>query len=76
MNINENLMIERLEAQGDALAEFNDQAEMDAIRDMMADESEMDEAAAEDWYAQLLDESLKREEIEVWSDFWNDKETL
>ena len=76
MNINENLMIERLEAQGDALAEFNDQAEMDAIRDMMADETELDAAALDDWYAQLLDESLQREEVEVWDDFWNDKETL
>ncbi len=75
MNINENLMIERLEAQGDALAEF-EQAEMDAIRDMMAEESELDAAALDDWYAQLLDESLQSEEIEVWSDFWNDKETL
>ena len=69
-------MIERLEAQGDALAEFNDQAEMDAIRDMMADETELDAAALDDWYAQLLDESLQREEVEVWDDFWNDKETL
>jgi len=76
MNINENLMIERLEAQGDALAEFNDQAEMDAIRDMMADETELDAAALDDWYAQLLDESLQREEVEIWSDFWADKETL
>tara|TARA_R110000751_G_scaffold107349_2_gene203519 strand:- start:318 stop:548 length:231 start_codon:yes stop_codon:yes gene_type:complete len=76
MNINENLMIERLESQGDALAEFNDQAEMDAIRDMMADESEMDEAAAEDWYSQLLGDALQREEVEIWSDFWTDKETL
>jgi len=75
MNINENLFIEHLEAQGDALAEF-EQAEQDAILDMMADESEMDAAAADDWYAQLLDESLKQEEIEVWEDFWKDKETL
>jgi hypothetical protein len=75
MNVNENLFIERLEAQGDALAEC-EQAEQDAIRDMMAEESELDAAALDDWYAQLLDESLKQEEIEVWDDFWNDKETL
>ena len=75
MNINENLFIERLEIQGDALAE-REQAEMDAIRDMMADESELDEVAADDWYTHILDESLKREEIEVWDDFWKDKETL
>ena len=49
---------------------------MDAIRDMMADESELDEVAADDWYTHILDESLKREEIEVWDDFWKDKETL
>ena len=75
MNINENLFIEHLEAQGDALAEF-EQSERDTILNMMADESEMDAATMDDWYAQLLDESLQREEIEVWSDFWNDKETL
>ena len=75
MNINENLMIERLEAQGDALADC-EQAEKDAVMDMMAEETELDAAALDDWYAQLLDESLKQEEIEVWDDFWNDKETL
>ena len=75
MNINENILIERLEAQGDALADC-EQAEQDAIRDMMAEESELDAAALDDWYAQLLDENLKQEEIEVWDDFWNDKETL
>ena len=75
MNINENLFIERLEAQGDALAEC-EQAEQDAIRDMMAEESELDAAALDDWYAQLLDESLKQEEIEVWEDFWKEGNTL
>jgi len=75
MNINENLFIERLEIQGDALAD-REQAEMDAIKDMMADESEMDEATADDWYTHLLDESLKQEEIEVWEDFWKEGNTL
>ena len=55
---------------GDAITEFEEAAVLDA----MADEVEMTEEVIEDWYATLLDRELQREEREVWSDFWNDKE--
>ena len=55
---------------GDAITEF----EKDAVLDAMADESEMTEEVVDDWYATLLDRELEREQREIWSDFWNDKE--
>ena len=55
---------------GDAITEFEEAAVLDA----MADEVEMTEEVIDDWYATLLDRELQREEREVWSDFWNDKE--
>ena len=67
---------------GDALSEFDSTAHSDEAqyqeeqRDLleaMADESEMGDADYDDWYQHLIEE-LAREEREVWSDFWNDKE--
>ncbi len=55
---------------GDALSDFEESAVLDA----MADESEMTEEVVDDWYATLLDRELEREEREIWSDFWADKE--
>ena len=55
---------------GDAITEF----EADAVLDAMADETEMTEEVVDDWYATLLDRELEREQREIWSDFWNDKE--
>ena len=55
---------------GDAITEFEEAAVLDA----MADEVEMTEEVIDDWDATLLDRELQREEREVWSDFWNDKE--
>ena len=55
---------------GDAITEFEESAVLDA----MADETEMTEEVIDDWYATLLDRELEREEREIWSDFWNDKE--
>ena len=55
---------------GDAITEFEEAAVLDA----MADETEMTEEVIDDWYATLLDRELEREEREIWSDFWNDKE--
>ena len=55
---------------GDALTEF----EEDAILNAMADEAEMTEEVVDDWYQTLLDRELEREQREIWSDFWNDKE--
>ena len=55
---------------GDAITEF----EKDAVLDAMANETEMTEEVVDDWYATLLDRELEREEREIWSDFWNDKE--
>ena len=55
---------------GDALSDFEECAVLDAI----ADEVEMTEEVVDDWYQTLLDRELVREEREVWSDFWNDKE--
>ena len=68
---------------GDALAEFdstshNDEAQYQEehmlVLEAMADEAELTPADLDDWYTQLLDQELVREEREVWSDFWNDKE--
>jgi|TARA_R110000744_G_scaffold41627_2_gene94490 hypothetical protein len=55
---------------GDAITEFEEVAVLDA----MADESEMTEEVIDDWYATLLDRELAREQRELWSSFWNDKE--
>jgi len=55
---------------GDAITEFEEVAVLDA----MADEAEMTEEVVDDWYATLLDRELEREQREIWSDFWNDKE--
>ena len=55
---------------GDAITEFEEVAVLEA----MADEVEMTEEVVDDWYATLLDRDLQREEREIWSDFWNDKE--
>ena len=55
---------------GDALSDFEECAVLDA----MANESEMTEEVVDDWYATLLDRELEREQRELWSDFWNDKE--
>ncbi len=55
---------------GDALT----QSEEVAVLDAMADESEMTEEVIDDWYATLLDRDLAREQRELWSSFWNDKE--
>ena len=58
------------ELMGDALEEY---AQVQ-VQEAMADESEMTEEVVDDWYQYLLDKELAREEREVWSDFWNDKE--
>jgi len=58
------------ELMGDALEEY----EQVQVLEAMADESEMTEKDMDDWYQYLLDEELAREEREIWSDFWNDKE--
>ena len=55
---------------GDALSDFEECAVLDA----MANESEMTEEVIDDWYATLLDRELERDQRELWSDFWNDKE--
>ena len=55
---------------GDALSDFEECAVLDA----MADEVEMTEEVVDDWYQTLMDRELEREQREVWSDFWNDKE--
>ena len=55
---------------GDAITEFEECAVLDA----MADEVEMTEEVVDDWYQTLIDRELEREQREVWSDFWNDKE--
>ncbi len=58
------------ELMGDALEEY----EQVQVLEAMADESEMTEKDMDDWYQYLLDKELAREEREIWSDFWNDKE--
>ena len=58
------------ELMGDAIEEY----EQVQVLEAMADESEMTEKDMDDWYQYLLDEELAREEREIWSDFWNDKE--
>ena len=52
-------------------AEALQQAE---VREAMADEQELTEADLNDWHRQLLDDELRREEIEIWADFWKDHE--
>ena len=53
---------------GDMMDEVRDERE---VHEAIADEQELTGADLDDWYASLL---LKDEEIEVWNDFWNDKE--
>jgi uncharacterized damage-inducible protein DinB len=74
MNINENIWIEQLELKGDAIEDTNaarEQAEMDAIHEMIADETELTEEVVDDWYATLITDA---EGEEAWSDFWSDKD--
>ena len=68
---------------GDALDEFDNtshsaeaqyEEEHRDLLEAMADESELTPADLDDWYQHLMDQELAREEREVWSDFWNDKE--
>jgi hypothetical protein len=68
---------------GDALDEYNStshsaeaqyEEEQRDLLEAMADEVEMTDEVVDDWYQSLLDKELAREEREVWSDFWNDKE--
>ena len=55
---------------GDMVDDVREERE---VREAMADESEMGDADYDDWYQHLIEE-LAREEREIWSDFWNDKE--
>ena len=74
MNINENLHIERLELMGDAIEDTQaarDQAEMDAVHEMIAEDTELTEETVDDWYASLTTDALGEE---AWSDFWSDKD--
>ena len=74
MNINENIWIEQLELKGDAIEDTNaarEQAEMDAVHEMIAEETELTEETVDDWYASLTTDA---EGIEAWSDFWSDKD--
>ena len=68
---------------GDALYEYNStshsaeaqyEEEQRDLLEAMADEVEMTDEVVDDWYQSLLDKELAREEREVWSDFWSDKE--
>jgi hypothetical protein len=45
------------------------------IHEAIADEQELTSADLDDWYASLIDDALRQEEVEIWADFWNDKET-
>jgi hypothetical protein len=54
---------------GDALEEYAQVQVLEA----MADESEMGDADYEEWF-QFINEGLQAEELELWNDFWNDKE--
>jgi hypothetical protein len=63
MNINENIWIEQLELQGDM---------MDEVREAMADEQKLTSADLDDWYASLIDDAQRQEEIEIWADFWTE----
>ena len=74
MNINENLHIERLELMGDAIEDTQaarEQAEKDAVHEMIADENELTEDMANDWYASLITDA---EGEEAGSDCWSDKD--
>ena len=57
------------ELMGDALEEYAQVQVLEA----MADESEMGDADYEEWF-QFINEGLEAEELEIWNDFWNDKE--
>jgi len=71
MNINENLHIERLERIGDAMDEVREERE---VHEAIATEQELTPADLDDWYASLIDEAQRQDEIEVWADFWKDHE--
>jgi len=74
MNINENIWIEQLELMGDAIEDTNaarEQAEMDAIHEIIADENELTEEMVDDWYASLITDA---EGEAAWSDFWSEKD--
>ena len=63
MNINENIWIEQLELMGDM---------MDEVREAMADEQKLTSADLDDWYASLIDDAQRQEEVEIWADFWTE----
>ena len=63
MNINENIWIEQLELKGDM---------MDEVREAMADEQKLTSADLDDWYASLIDDAQRQEEIEIWADLWTE----
>ena len=66
-----------LEIQGDLKDEYLAiQAAEEAVHEAIADEQELTETDLDDWYTMILDQDLVREEREVWSDFWNDKERI
>ena len=64
------------ELQGDLRDEYLaiQAAEEAAIHEVIADEQELTEADLDDWYASLIDEAQRQDEIEVWADFWKDHE--
>ena len=69
-------MMKDTELQGDLRDEYLaiQAAEEAAIHEAIADEQELTEADLNDWHRQLLDDELRREEIEIWADFWKDHE--
>ena len=74
MNINENLHIERLERIGDAMDDVREEQERNEVHEAIAAEQELTEADLDDWYAELIDDAQRQEEIEIWADFWKDHE--
>ena len=86
MNKNENIWIESLERMGDAMDEVREydntahsaeaqyEEEQRLIHEAIADEQELTSADLDDWYASLIDDAQRQEEVEIWADFWKDHE--
>jgi len=69
-------MMKDTELQGDLRDEYLALQEAEAqeaeVHEAIADEQELTSADLDDWYASLIDDAQRQEEIEIWADFWKD----
>ena len=66
--------MEWYETIGDSMDEVREEESRIEVHEAIATEQELTEADLNDWYAELVDDAQRQEEIEIWADFWNDKD--